>query len=221
MRGGAAHRFRHLASALTLLGVLAALVAAHPAAAQDCASADAEPGAADPATLAGAVACLVNLERVHAGVPAVAADPRLTASAVAHAGDMVQSGQFSTTGSDGSTPLSRAAAAGYPASAAFEAISFGTGPLGSPRQVVSRWMADGPTRTLLLDTRAAALGSGAAPGAPDHSVSGGVTYAFDLAAPLNVAVAVAGKSAVVDVVRGTVYVDVPGATTRMAPASHR
>lgn len=193
----------------------AALTVGGPAMAADCPNADA--GApVDVTALATAVVCLVNNERTAAGVEQLAPDDRLVTAAHQHARAMVAQNFFSSTGADGSSPADRAARNGYVTSRIVESIAHGTGVLGTPRSIVSAWMADPAQRARVLSP-GAAIGAGAAHGTPGRSDASGATYVVDIATPLATAgiAPAAGKTAVVQVVSGTVLVDTP-AGARMA-----
>lgn len=56
------------------------------------------------------------------GLPPLAADDRLRASARNHVGDMIERGYFDEVSPEGQTPLDRALAAGYPAGTAGESL---------------------------------------------------------------------------------------------------
>ncbi|MGF1646322.1 MAG: CAP domain-containing protein [Kineosporiaceae bacterium] len=103
---------------------------------------------------------LVNAERAAAGCPALTIDDRLTEAADAHAADMVDRQYFDHTSPDGSTPSSRAAAAGYPGSVA-ENIATG---YSAAAAVVDGWMDSPEHRANILDCDRRVTGIGQDPG---------------------------------------------------------
>lgn len=103
---------------------------------------------------------LVNAERADAGCPALTVDDRLVAAAEAHAVDMVARQYFDHTSPDGSTPSSRAAAAGYPGPVA-ENIATG---YGTAAAVVEGWMDSPDHRANILDCDQRVTGVGHDPG---------------------------------------------------------
>ena len=90
---------------------------------------------------------MVAAERAAAGCPELTVDPRLTVAAQRHASDMTARQYFSHTGPDGSTPSSRAEAAGASPSVA-ENLAAGQG---SAQAVVRDWLASPGHRDNLLD----------------------------------------------------------------------
>lgn len=66
------------------------------------------------AAFAGRVLAVVNSARARAGLPPLAVEPRLTASATAYAEVLSEWGRLSHVGPDGSTLATRAEAAGFP-----------------------------------------------------------------------------------------------------------
>ena len=71
--------------------------------------------AGDPLSLARSAADLGNQERLKAGLNPLAWNDQLAAAATKYAGQMAAASFFAHNGPDGSTPVSRAQAAGYPA----------------------------------------------------------------------------------------------------------
>ncbi|MGF1661314.1 MAG: CAP domain-containing protein, partial [Kineosporiaceae bacterium] len=103
---------------------------------------------------------LINAERVDAGCPALTVDDRLAEAAGAHAADMVARQYFDHTSPDGSTPSSRAAAAGYPGPVA-ENIATG---YSSAATVVEGWLDSPGHRANILDCDQRVTGIGHDPG---------------------------------------------------------
>jgi uncharacterized protein YkwD len=80
---------------------------------------------------------LTNGERSAVGCPALAPNAQLAASAKRHSDDMARTGNFSHTGTDGSTAAQRVTDAGYPYRVMAENIAAGQG---TAQEVVSSWM---------------------------------------------------------------------------------
>lgn len=99
---------------------------------------------------------LINEERTSRGIAAVEYDARLFAAALRHSEDMLGGCFLSHTGSDGSTPASRMADAGYPAP---HREAAGAGQTGAS-SIVQAWMNSSAHRSILLDDRARHVGVG-------------------------------------------------------------
>ncbi|MET9393041.1 CAP domain-containing protein [Streptomyces sp. NPDC006624] len=110
---------------------------------------------------AAAVTDLTNRERARAGLPPLAADPRLTAAAQAHSADMVARAFYAHTAPDGTRPWDRAAAAGSTRRAIGENIACGQR---SPADVVEGWMNSPGHRANILQPGFTHLGVGFAGG---------------------------------------------------------
>ncbi|MEU3663952.1 CAP domain-containing protein [Streptomyces sp. NPDC032940] len=117
------------------------------------------PDGLDRAT--GEVVELTNRERARAGLPALAADPRLTTAAQAHSADMVARDFYSHTDPDGGAPWDRAAAAGATRRTVGENIACGQR---SPAEVVEGWMNSPGHRANILKTGFTHIGVGLAGG---------------------------------------------------------
>lgn len=83
----------------------------------------------------------VNAYRAEKGLPPYTVNEKLARAAQAHANDMACNRLFVHTGSDGSTPQSRAAATGYAASSLSENV-YGSYPPLSADEVVDWWIND-------------------------------------------------------------------------------
>jgi uncharacterized protein YkwD len=105
---------------------------------------------------------LVNAQRATVPCPALTLDARLTSAAQAHVADMLANEYFSHVGLDGSTPTTRAAAAGYPGSSVDE--TFGAG-FTDAASIVASWMGEPTERAKLLDCTKVDTGIGYSPGA--------------------------------------------------------
>jgi uncharacterized protein YkwD len=96
----------------------------------------ATPALAAP-TFEDRVLSLTNEKRAAAGCPNLAPNDKLAASARRHTDDMARTGNFSHTGTDGSTPAQRVTDAGYHYRLMAENIAAGQG---TAEEVVSAWM---------------------------------------------------------------------------------
>ena len=112
------------------------------------------------------VIAIVNQVRASNGLAPFTVNAALMSSAQAHSAYMASSGSISHSGSGGSSPGSRAAAAGYSGSVV-ENIYGGMG--ATPQQVVGWWQGDSLHLNTLLSTRHTDAGAGVA-------TSGGVVY---------------------------------------------
>lgn len=99
---------------------------------------------------------LINGARVEAGLPALAVNSALTAAAQGHSVDMACHGLLSHSGSDGSSPSQRVAAAGYAASRSSEII-YGSG---YPQTAFEWWMNDQIHRNEILNPYVTEMGAG-------------------------------------------------------------
>jgi uncharacterized protein YkwD len=169
--------------ALPLLLLAAGAVGVGPAsAATVCASADGPTARASTVALANAALCLVNQQRSSRGLKPLKANRRLAKAAVGHARDMVGDGYFSHDSADGRSFVDRIRNAGYIAPRAFpslgEDLAWGSGTLGTPREIVESWMESPGHRANILDRKFREAGMGVAFGDPGAGMDG-VTYALD------------------------------------------
>ncbi|MEU9560110.1 CAP domain-containing protein [Streptomyces fumanus] len=104
---------------------------------------------------------LTNRRRTGAGLPPLAADPRLTAAAQAHSADMVARDFYAHTDPDGGRPWDRAGAAGAPHRTVGENIACGQR---SPADVVEGWMNSPGHRANILKPDFTHIGVGLAGG---------------------------------------------------------
>lgn len=97
----------------------------------------------------------VNTLRAAAGAPALTLNSQLTAAAATHSRDMANQNRPWHFGSDGSSPLDRAARAGYSGTLVGENISetFET-----ELQTLAAWMEEPGTRNVLLEPTATQMG---------------------------------------------------------------
>jgi uncharacterized protein YkwD len=105
-------------------------------------------------------AALLNQQRNQNGLPSLAVNAALTASARGHSIDMVTHNLAQHNGSDGSTPQQRMKAAGYGGSWWGEIIYWGGGSYGTPSQAVTWWMNDPPHKDVILGTHYTDFGVG-------------------------------------------------------------
>src|SRR5689334_22870273 len=78
------------------------------------------------------IVCLINAQRARHGVARLDPSGDLARAARRHARDMVRRGYFEHVSPGGSSPSSRAAAAGYHGVTIAENLAFGTGSWGTP-----------------------------------------------------------------------------------------
>lgn len=111
--------------------------------------------AADTGRIQFAMLDSVNVLRQAAGLPQLTLNAELTAAAATHARDMAVQNRPWHFGSDGSSPLERAARAGYPGQFRGELISetFET-----ELETLAAWMAEPATRDVILDPAARDMG---------------------------------------------------------------
>ena len=122
------------------------------------------------------LANLINSARAGAGLPPLAVNAALTAAALGHSIDMACHGLISHSGSDGSSPSQRIAAAGYFASRASEII-YGSG---DPQTAFDWWMSDQIHRDEVLNPYVTELGVGYA---YVRGTSAGGYYTVNFASP--------------------------------------
>jgi uncharacterized protein YkwD len=154
---------RGLASLCLAVGALMALPVASALA---CTNERARPGAVSARAYARAVECLVNRQRVAAGVRAVSHDRRLARAARRFSGAMVRERFFAHVSPEGSTLGQRARAAGYARRTLGETIGWGAGDGATPGAIVAAWMASPPHHAVLLAPQFRRIGLGVAAGSP-------------------------------------------------------
>ena len=104
---------------------------------------------------------LINAARATNGLPAFALNIKLSSASLTHSIDMACNSLLSHTGSDGSSPAARVAAAGYSAASIQEGIyaqppQYG----GTPASAVDWWLNDPTHRAILLNTGLTEIGVG-------------------------------------------------------------
>jgi uncharacterized protein YkwD len=102
------------------------------------------------------IASLINNARTQAGLAQLSINGQLSAAAQGHSIDMACHNLLSHTGSDGSSPSQRVAAAGYPASRSSEII-YGSG---YPQTAFDWWMNDQIHRDEILSPFVTDMGIG-------------------------------------------------------------
>ncbi|OBB94600.1 secretion protein [Mycobacterium sp. 852002-30065_SCH5024008] len=86
-------------------------------------------------------------------------DPRLRVAAQRHAEDMLRTGLSGHIGSDGSSPRTRIAEAGYTRTPATgEIVYWGTGSAANPTQALDSWMQSPPHRGIIVNCAFTAAG---------------------------------------------------------------
>ena len=163
---------RKLALAL-IPAALTLVFAAAPATAQDCAGADTAVTASNIGASEVALQCLVNAYRAQNGRAQLGVDGALAQAARAHSNDMVAQNYFEHTGLNGSTPRTRATAAGYQGSALTENIVVDTD--ATPRLLFEIWRKSPGHNQNMLDPEKTSEGLGIAFGAATFDSSKGAT----------------------------------------------
>ena len=122
------------------------------------------------------IANLINGARTEAGLSPLAVNAQLMAAAQGHSIDMACHGLISHSGSDGSSPSQRVAAAGYAASRSSEII-YGSG---YPQTAFDWWMSDQVHRDEILNSYVTEIGVGYA---YVQGTSAGGYYTVNFASP--------------------------------------
>lgn len=93
-----------------------------------------------------------GVNRLRQTCPAIGDDPRLTLAAQRHANDMLRNGVDGHIGSDGSSPQTRIADAGYAQTGyTGEIVYWGTGSLATATAALDLWMQSPAHRAIILD----------------------------------------------------------------------
>jgi uncharacterized protein YkwD len=162
-----------------LLGTVAVLGPVAQASA--CAGEAKSPSKLSRKVARGAVLCLINQRRNHAGLGNLTEDSHLNGAATGHTKAMVKHNSYAH-----GNPLHRIRASGYLAGASTWTVgeNLGWGPRrwGSPRRVVTSWMRSPEHRAVLLGGFRD-IGIGVSKGAPfAHFGHNAATYTVDLGA---------------------------------------
>lgn len=114
------------------------------------------------------LAIMVDRARTSAGVLPLARSTELDQAAIAHANDMVLSGDMDHDAPDGSTPSSRAADAGYqvPSGSAWLVVEVISARGDQPDDALGWWLSDALHRRVVLRSYWREMGIGYAPGGP-------------------------------------------------------
>jgi uncharacterized protein YkwD len=142
------------------------------------------PATASSAKLATAAACLVNQERTRRHLVPLRLNKRLSQAAAGHARDMVARDYFAHDTQGGGNFVSRIVKTGYVAPHAFpslgEDLAWGSGTLGTAREILKGWMNSPGHRANILCRKFHEMGMGVAIGVPggDNGM-GGATFALD------------------------------------------
>jgi uncharacterized protein YkwD len=132
--------------------------------------------------------CLLNEQRARHGLPGLRSESRLQLAAQRYVGDMVKRRFFDHVDPGGLDPQDRILMAGYPATNAWtgENLAYGTGPEGSPAEIVDHWMHSPGHRENILRTTFTEIGIGVAFDVPKQEPAGtdpGATYSTSFGGP--------------------------------------
>lgn len=132
--------------------------------------------------------CLLNEQRAARGLVALRMEPRLELAAQRYVGDMVERRFFDHVDPGGVRPEDRILMAGYPANNAWtgENLAYGTGPEGTPAQIVDHWMHSPGHKANILRAAFTEIGIGVAFDVPKDQPAGrdaGATYATNFGGP--------------------------------------
>jgi uncharacterized protein YkwD len=154
-----------------------------PAVPAVCPNTNVLPTPANLAVIQDATLCLINQQRVAAGLVAMSINPLLEAAAGQHTSDMIANDYFAHNSPNGSTPLSRLLGIGYILPnfgyAVGENIAWGTLNLATPAAIVIAWMNSPEHRANILDKAYVQTGFGIAPSAPAAVSNGNAGALYD------------------------------------------
>jgi uncharacterized protein YkwD len=129
-------------------------------------SGDRPPG--DLAAAERATLCLLDHEREAHGLPAFTRDERLDRASRRHSRAMARTHFFAHRGADGTDPIARMRAAGWPRDrGGAENIAWGARGGSTPAEIVDGWMHSPGHRRNILDPRLRLIGVGIAAGSPE------------------------------------------------------
>ena len=132
--------------------------------------------------------CLIDLERIRAGLQPLQPNMDLQQIAASQAADMVIGDYFGDDSLSGRTPIQRIAVSHYAwrvhSLSIGQNIGWGTGVLATPQAMVEGWMHSPQHRRIILTAGYRDIGAGIAPSAPPTLADGlpGATYSVELAA---------------------------------------
>lgn len=147
---------------LLLAGACALAAPAAAPAAYTCRGADDAPALVGLHRARSATFCLINLARVHRGLPILLRQRRLMDSSGRFSRQMVRRRFFSHAAPDGMTLAQRVGRGGRLG----EMLAWGPTEVSSPSRVMRDWMASPPHRRLILNTGFTQMGMGIALGSP-------------------------------------------------------
>ena len=132
--------------------------------------------------------CLLNEQRARHGLAPLRSESRLQLAAQRYVGDMVERRFFDHVDPGGLDPQDRILMAGYPATNAWtgENLAYGTGPEGSPAEIVDHWMHSPGHRENILRAAFTEIGIGVAFDVPKQEPAGtdpGATYSTSFGGP--------------------------------------
>ena len=132
--------------------------------------------------------CLLNEQRARRGLAALRSESRLQLAAQRYVADMVARRFFDHVDPGGLDPQDRILMAGYPATNAWtgENLAYGTGPEGSPAEIVDRWMHSPGHKENILRAAFTQIGIGVAFDVPKQEPAGtdpGATYSTSFGGP--------------------------------------
>jgi len=149
------------------------LVAGSSASASSCPSTNVQVTGLSQSGMESSIACLINEQRAAHGVGPVQSNGALRQAALGHSSEMVNQGYFAHTSPGGVTFVDRIEATGYTRGARSwevgENLVWGSGPLSTPRSLVTSWMNSPPHRENLLRARFREIGIAAVVGTPRSS----------------------------------------------------
>jgi uncharacterized protein YkwD len=144
------------------------------------AAASSTPGAAPSIRLARAAVCLINNRRSRRGMARLRLNHRLTKAAMWHTHDMVRRSYFGHVSKRGRDVVDRLRGARYLGGrfswAVGENLAWGSGHLGTPRQIVRSWMRSPGHRRNMLDRRYREIGIGVIARGPVRTDLPAATY---------------------------------------------
>ena len=132
--------------------------------------------------------CLLNEQRARRALAPLRSESRLQLAAQRYVGDMVTRRFFDHVDPGGLDPQDRILMAGYPANNAWtgENLAYGTGPEGSPAEIVDHWMHSPGHKENILRATFTEIGIGVAFDVPKQEPAGtdtGATYSTSFGGP--------------------------------------
>jgi uncharacterized protein YkwD len=187
-----------------------------------CENTDLIPDGGNLAVVTAATLCLLNGERADAALPPLVLNAKLAESALEHSQDMVSNQYFDHNSQDGRDVVDRIRATGYIPSdrqwTVGENLAWGTGTLGSPRNIVAAWMNSPGHRENILRAEYREIGFGVVHGNPRSRDSEGATYTTNFGSVNAPAAGTAGQQVAATT---TVEIARKAAERRRAAARHR